>query len=69
MEDIKNGVPFATVLLIRTRNVICRRVICEDSSTVVDCKNSEKHEKNCVVNSTTVDCKSCCFNAKIKKKV
>ena len=40
---------------------------CKDSSTVVDSKNSEEHETY-VVDSTTVDCKSCCCNSKIAKK-
>ena len=37
---------------------------CKDSSTV---DGSEEHE-NYVVDSTTVDCKSCCCNGKITKK-
>ena len=39
---------------------------CKDSSTV-DGRNSEEHETY-VVDSTTVDCRSCCCNGKIAKK-
>ena len=41
---------------------------CKDSSTVVDGRNNEEHEIY-VVDSTTVDCKSCCCSdGKIAKK-
>ena len=40
---------------------------CKDSSTVVDGKNSDEHEAY-VVDSTTVDCKSCCCNGIIASK-
>ena len=39
---------------------------CKDSFTVIDGKNSEEHE-TCVVDSRTVDCKSCYCNGKIAK--
>ena len=39
---------------------------CKDSSTVTDGKNIGTHE--IYVDSTTVDCKSCCCNGKIAKK-
>ena len=38
----------------------------KDSSTV-DGRNSEKHETY-IVDSTTVDCKSCCSNGKVARK-
>ena len=69
MEGRKNGVACTIARrVIQIKNAFSRRVAVNVRTVLpVDGKNSEEHETY-VVDSTTVDCKSCCCNGKVAKK-